>query len=245
MEMEEEITMGRLEIRFSRNTYYGQIFDLRLYRVTHMLLQGMGNHKVRGNLLVSQTFRLLHKSLYYNLTDICQSWRNPLKNLGLILEISSRGEGNLVGRPLEDCQGIQTFLYTTLIAVTLHPSQCKTSRNKRSSTKHHFAASNICKKRRLYIEFREIGWENWVIAPRGYMANYCHGECPYPLVELLNGSNHAILQTLVHSIEPEETPLPCCAPTKMSPLSMLFYDNDDNVVLRHYESMAVDECGCR
>ncbi|XDV43724.1 hypothetical protein PO909_012148 [Leuciscus waleckii] len=34
-------------------------------------------------------------------------------------------------------------------------------------------------------------------------------------------------------------------PIKLSPISMLYYDNNDNVVLRHYEDMVVDECGCR
>ncbi|KAM4807857.1 protein DVR-1-like [Rhinophrynus dorsalis] len=245
MEKEEKVTMGQLEVRFNQNTYYGSVFDLRLYRTLQMTLKGMGRHKMSRKLLVAQTFRLLHKSLYFNLTEICQSWKDPNKNLGLILEIFPRKEGPSMSPSLNECKGIQTFLYTSLLTVTLNPLQCKNPRRKRSYGKVPFTASNICKKRRLYVEFKDVGWQNWVIAPRGYMANYCHGECPYPLTEILNGSNHAILQTLVHSIEPDEIPLPCCVPTKMSPISMLFYDNNDNVVLRHYENMAVDECGCR
>ncbi|KAM9330629.1 protein DVR-1-like [Gastrophryne carolinensis] len=243
LEKVETITMGQLEVRFSQNTYYGQIFDLHLYRITQMSLKG--NQKASRKLVASQTFRLLHKSLYFNLTEICQSWRDPYKNLGLALEISPRKEGSSAAGPLEQCHEIQTFLYTSLLTVTLNPLQCKSSRKKRSYSKLSFTASNICKKRRLYVEFRDVGWQNWVIAPQGYLANYCHGECPYPLTEILNGSNHAILQTLAHSVDPDEIPLPCCVPTKMSPISMLFYDNNDNVVLRHYENMAVDECGCR
>ncbi|KAM4709068.1 protein DVR-1-like [Discoglossus pictus] len=240
MEKIERLTMGRLEIRFSRNTYYGQIFDLRLYRVLQMSLRGMGSNKLNRKLIVAQSFRLLHKSLYFNLTEICKSWSDPTRNMGLALEISPKKEGLL-----EECRDMQSFLYTSLLVVSLNPSQCKTQRKKRSLFKLSFTASNICKKRRLYVEFRDVGWQNWVIAPRGYMANYCFGECPYPLTEILNGSNHAILQTMVHSIDPDDIPLPCCVPIKMSPISMLFYDNSDNVVLRHYENMAVDECGCR
>lgn len=240
MEKEERVTMGQLELRFSQNTYYGRTFDLRLFRILQMSLKGMGSQKTSRKLLAAQTFRLLHKSLYFNLTDVCEIWRDPHKNLGLALEILHRRDGTL-----EECQGIQTFLYTSLLTVTLNPLQCKKPRKKRSYGKLPFLASNICKKRRLYVEFRDVGWQDWVIAPRGYLANYCYGECPYPLTEILNGSNHAILQTLAHSFDPEDIPLPCCVPTKMSPISMLFYDNSDNVVLRHYENMAVDECGCR
>ena len=30
---------------------------------------------------------------------------------------------------------------------------------------------NICRKRRRYIDFQEIGWHSWVIAPRGYLVS--------------------------------------------------------------------------
>ncbi|XP_075707268.1 protein DVR-1-like [Rhinoderma darwinii] len=245
MEKEEEVTMAQLELTFSQNAYYGRTFDLRLHRILQMSLKGMGSQKTSRKLLVAQTFRLLHKSLVFNLTDVCQVWRDPRKNLGLALEISHSKEGTLTHVKMDECQGMQTFFYSSLLAVSLNPLQCKKSRKKRSYNKLPLMASNICKKRRLYIEFRDVGWQNWVIAPRGYLANYCYGECPYPLTDLLNGSNHAILQTLAHSFEPEDIPLPCCVPTKMSSISMLFYDNNDNVVLRHYENMAVDACGCK
>ncbi|NWH92298.1 DVR1 protein, partial [Aegithalos caudatus] len=62
---------------------------------------------------------------------------------------------------------------------------------------------------------------------------------------LLNSTNHAVLQTMVHSLDPQGTPQPCCVPVRLSPISILYYDNSDNVVLRHYEDMVVDECGCR
>ncbi|XP_077108850.1 protein DVR-1-like [Ranitomeya variabilis] len=240
IEKEEQVTMSKLEVRFGKNAYYGQTFDLRLYRILQISLRGMGDQRSSRKLLAAQSFRLLHRSLYVNLTDVCQIWRAPHKNFGLDLEILHRKDGTL-----DDCPDVQSFLYTSLLMVTLNPLQCKKSRKKRSYGNLPFLASNICKKRRFYVEFRHVGWQNWVIAPRGYLANDCYGECPYPLAEILNGSNHAILQALAHSLDPEDIPLPCCVPTKMSPISMLFYDNNDNVVLKHYENMSVDECGCR
>ncbi|XP_040275729.1 protein DVR-1-like [Bufo bufo] len=240
MEKEEKVTMGQLELRFSQNNYYRRTFELRLYRILQMSLKGMRSQKTSRKLLAAQTFRPLHKSLHFNLTDTCQIWRDSHKNLGLTLEVLHSKEGMQ-----DECQDIHAFLHTSLLAVTLNPLHCKKPRKKRSYGKLTFMPSNICKKRRLYVDFRDVEWHNWVIAPRGYLANYCYGECPYPLTEVLNGSNHAILQTLAHSFEPEDIPLPCCVPTKMSPISMLFFDNNDNVVLKHYENMAVDQCGCR
>ncbi|XP_053329246.1 derriere protein-like [Spea bombifrons] len=243
VEKKEQITLGQLEIKFKRNTYDGQQFQLRLYRILQMSLKGMRQHKTNRKLLVAQSFRLLHKSLYFNLTKVAEDWTNPEKNMGLVLEIFQNATSTKSSST--HCEQINSFIHASLFTVSLDPSGCKTSRTKRSSSSSLPSPANICKKRNFYIDFKDVGWHNWVIAPRGYMANYCHGECPYPLTEMLKGTNHAVLQTLVHSTEPEITPLPSCAPTKLSPISMLYYDNNDNVVLRHYEDMVVDECGCR
>ncbi|XP_069819603.1 derriere protein-like [Dendropsophus ebraccatus] len=245
VETKEQVTLGQLEIKFKHNTYQGQDFQLRLYRPLHMALKSMRDHKSNRKLLFAQSFRLQHKSFSFNLTKVAQDWTNTKNNMGLILEISAQGNTSMVNQLSSSCEQIHSFIHASLLTVSLDPTSCKTPRIKRSTETSLPTPSNICKKRRLYIDFKDVGWQNWVIAPRGYMANYCHGECPYPLTEMLKGTNHAVLQTLVHSIEPEVTPLPCCAPTKLSPISMLYYDNNDNVVLRHYEDMVVDECGCK
>lgn len=39
--------------------------------------------------------------------------------------------------------------------------------------------------------------QDWVIAPQGYSAYYCEGECAFPLDSCMNATNHAILQSLV------------------------------------------------
>ncbi|KAM3936515.1 protein DVR-1-like [Leptodactylus fuscus] len=240
MESAEKVTMGRLELKFTQNSYYGRTFELRLYRILRMSLRGMDRQKASRKLLSAQTFSLLRKSLYINLTEVCQIWRNPHKNLGLALEILHRKEGTL-----DECQSIQTFLHTSLLTVSLNPLHCTKQRQKRSSNRFPFMPSSFCQRRRRYVDFRDLGWKNLVVAPRGYFANDCSGECPYPLTEILNSTNHAVLQTLVHSYEPEDVPPPCCIPTKLSPLSVLLYDDDGNIVLRHYDNMTVDECGCR
>lgn len=205
----------------------------------------MRDHNTSRKLLFAQSFRLLHKSLHFNLTKMAQDWTAFENNMGLVMEIFADGEETTGNKFSQLCEQIHSFVHISLVTVSLDPSSCKASRPKRSAESSLPTPSNLCKKRRLYIDFKDVGWQNWVIAPRGYMANYCHGECPYPLTEMLKGTNHAVLQTLVHSIEPDVTPLPCCAPTKLSPISMLYYDNNDNVVLRHYEDMVVDDCGCK
>nr|AKE98360.1 decapentaplegic protein [Nilaparvata lugens] len=102
-----------------------------------------------------------------------------------------------------------------------------------------------CRRHALYVDFADVGWNDWIVAPPGYDAYYCHGDCPFPLADHLNSTNHAIVQTLVHSVNPAAVPKACCVPTALSSISMLYVDEDDKVVLKNYQDMTVQGCGCR
>ncbi|KAG8517186.1 Embryonic growth/differentiation factor 1 [Galemys pyrenaicus] len=139
----------------------------------------------------------------------------------------------------------------SLLLVTLDPRLCHPLARPRRQAEPAVGGvpGGVCRARRLYVSFREVGWHRWVIAPRGFLANYCQGQCTLPAV--LPGPdgppslNHAVLRALMHAAAPGAHDLPCCVPARLSPISVLFFDNSDNVVLRHYEDMVVDECGCR
>ncbi|NXT65962.1 BMP8B protein, partial [Chaetops frenatus] len=102
----------------------------------------------------------------------------------------------------------------------------------------------VCRRHELYVSFQDLGWLDWVIAPQGYSAYYCEGECAFPLDSCMNATNHAILQSLVHLMKPEAVPKACCAPTKLSATSVLYYDSNNNVILKKHRNMVVKSCGC-
>ncbi|XP_037683547.1 bone morphogenetic protein 8A [Choloepus didactylus] len=109
---------------------------------------------------------------------------------------------------------------------------------------HGYNGRRVCRRHELYVSFQDLGWLDWVIAPQGYSAYYCEGECSFPLDSCMNATNHAILQSLVHLMKPETVPKACCAPTKLSATSVLYYDNSNNVILRKHRNMVVKACGC-
>uniref|UniRef100_A0A4X2LY45 TGF-beta family profile domain-containing protein n=1 Tax=Vombatus ursinus TaxID=29139 RepID=A0A4X2LY45_VOMUR len=102
-----------------------------------------------------------------------------------------------------------------------------------------------CGRKPLHVDFKELGWDDWIIAPLDYEAYHCEGVCDFPLRSHLEPTNHAIIQTLMNSMAPEAAPPSCCVPAKLSPISILYIDAGNNVVYKQYEDMVVETCGCR
>ncbi|XP_038144669.1 growth/differentiation factor 6-A [Cyprinodon tularosa] len=121
----------------------------------------------------------------------------------------------------------------------------RTAQSNRHGKRHGKKSKYRCSKKALYVNFKELGWDDWIIAPLGYEAHHCEGVCDFPLRSHLEPTNHAIIQTLMNSMDPNSTPPSCCVPTKLSPISILFTDAGNNVVYKQYEEMIVEQCGCR
>lgn len=240
--------MAQLGLDLGPNTYYnlGPELELALSLVQGPHVRGRATPKT-GKMFTLQSVPWPQGVLHFNLLDVAKRNNYPRKNLGLFLEILVKGgRASGVNFQLEDtCARLRRSLHASLLVVTLNPEQCHPPTRKRRAAIPASKASckNLCHRHQLFINFQDLGWHKWIIAPKGFMANYCHGDCPFSLTTSLNSSNYAFMQALMHAIDPA-VPQAVCIPTKLSPISMLYQDNDDNVILRHYENMVADECGC-
>uniref|UniRef100_A0ACB8F6M4 Bone morphogenetic protein 7 n=1 Tax=Sphaerodactylus townsendi TaxID=933632 RepID=A0ACB8F6M4_9SAUR len=206
--------------------------------------------------------------LVFDITATSNHWVvNPQHNLGLRLSVESidgysinPSIAGLIGR--HGPQNKQPFTVAFFKATEVHFRSIRSAggkpRNQKSKAPKNqeaFRGSNIgensssdqrqaCKKHELYVSFRDLGWQDWIIAPEGYAAYYCEGECAFPLNSYMNATNHAIVQTLVHFINPDTVPKPCCAPTQLNAISVLYFDDSSNVILKKYRNMVVRACGC-
>ncbi|KAL2079922.1 hypothetical protein ACEWY4_023715 [Coilia grayii] len=115
----------------------------------------------------------------------------------------------------------------------------------RLGKRHGRRSRSRCSKKPLHVNFRELGWDDWIIAPLDYEAYHCEGVCDFPLRSHLEPTNHAIIQTLMNSMRPGSMPPSCCVPSRLSPVSILYIDSGNNVVYKQYEDMVVEACGCR
>ncbi|XP_010214377.1 PREDICTED: bone morphogenetic protein 7-like [Tinamus guttatus] len=102
-----------------------------------------------------------------------------------------------------------------------------------------------CQRHPLSVDFEEIGWSGWIISPRGYNAYHCKGACPFPLGENMRPTNHATVQSIINALKLSEgVSSPCCVPDKLYSINLLYFDDDENVVLKQYDDMVAGSCGC-
>ncbi|XP_018582859.2 bone morphogenetic protein 4 [Scleropages formosus] len=179
--------------------------------------------------------------------------RDRLPNHGLAVEVLhlhrtpyQQGRHVRISRSLHQVPGEDWNQLRPLLVTFGHDGKGHplTRRTKRSSKQRGRKRNRNCRRHSLYVDFSDVGWNDWIVAPPGYQAFYCHGECPFPLADHLNSTNHAIVQTLVNSVN-TNIPKACCVPTELSAISMLYLDEHDKVVLKNYQEMVVEGCGCR
>ncbi|KAG7259091.1 hypothetical protein CRUP_000043, partial [Coryphaenoides rupestris] len=90
-----------------------------------------------------------------------------------------------------------------------------------------------CQRLPLYVDFEEIGWSGWIVSPRGYNAYHCKGSCPFPLGQNMRPSNHATVQSIINALKlTRGIETPCCVPDKLFSINLLYFDDDENVVLK-------------
>lgn len=245
--------------------------ELRLYRhqIQDALSGEPGLHRInvyevlkppRPGQLITQlldTRLVRHNASRWESFDVSPAvlrWtRERRPNYGLAVEVlplnqTSRHQGkhvrisrSLHEEPGEDWEQLRPLLVTFGHDGKGHPL---TRRPKRSPKPKGRKRNRNCRRHALYVDFSDVGWNDWIVAPPGYQAYYCHGECPFPLADHLNSTNHAIVQTLVNSVN-NNIPKACCVPTELSAISMLYLDEHDKVVLKNYQEMVVEGCGCR
>lgn len=247
-------------------SFKNQTFLISIYQV-------LQEHQHRDSDLFLLDTRVVWASeegwLEFDITATSNLWvLTPQHNMGLQLSvvtqdglhISPRAAG-LVGRdgPYDKQPFMVAFFRVSGVHVRTTRSASgrrrQQSRNRstqsqdvsRVSSASDYNSSELktaCRKHELYVSFQDLGWQDWIIAPKGYAANYCDGECSFPLNAHMNATNHAIVQTLVHLMNPEYVPKPCCAPTKLNAISVLYFDDNSNVILKKYRNMVVRACGC-
>ncbi|CAL8300870.1 unnamed protein product [Lota lota] len=216
----------------------------------------------RGNLITTRLVPLYTQGWeVFNVTQTVSKWIGDRQENNGILVVTTLSSGVW----LESAPERQPTDRTAYLVVFSDDARTEISGNKSIHHEHGNAASTNdhherrrraiptflrgrpqpCQRAPLFVDFEEIGWAGWIISPRGYNANHCKGSCPFPLGESLRATNHATVQSIMHALKlSDDVGSPCCVPDKLQSISLLYFDDEENVVLKQYDDMVAVSCGC-
>lgn len=123
-----------------------------------------------------------------------------------------------------------------------HPSLQQSHRPVRATAVE--TRSPLCQREDMWVDFQKLGWTQWIIYPKRFNAFRCGGSCPTPVGEKFSPTNHAFMQSMLKLHHSDKVPFLSCVPTRLSPLSTLYYENG-KIVTRHHRDMVVEQCGCQ
>lgn len=245
--------------RHFRHVFHDRKITLYVFRVVR-LRSNSGNSTSTNSLTLEliTSIRISIKHVgwkKFDLQETVQKWFGGPLGQRLSLLIDCAGCGSLV-QPMffaEDhskdphtrrhsetaaaARGYRPFLAIVTEPVPLH-------RVRRRALDCDSRTTQCCKKS-LYISFKMLQWDDWIIAPQGYFANYCMGDCSrrgrtpdtfskfhtHVIEEYKNRNLSATIQQ-------------CCAPSKLAAMSLIYFDQDLNIIKTDLPNMIVDECGC-
>ncbi|XP_028296931.1 inhibin beta A chain-like [Gouania willdenowi] len=153
------------------------------------------------------------------------------------------GKSNLLQRNNQRDQSHRPFLMAIV-----RQGDSGDSRRRRKRGLECDGKVRVCCKRQFYVNFKVIGWDDWIIAPTGYHANYCEGECPTHVASItgsmLSFHSSILNHYRMRGYSPFQNLRSCCVPTRLRAMSMLYHGEEQKIIKKDIKDMIVEECGC-
>lgn len=161
--------------------------------------------------------------------------------------IVSKNRTSKIQRVLTSMDIYERAEFRERLGQTMFNQSTKIRRLRRSNNQNTVQANSTetCTRHELNVDFADIGLSSIIVAPANYAAYQCKGKCESPLTQDHQPTNHATIQAIVHKMGlVQGVEKPCCVPTKLQSVSILYLENE-HVVLKKYEDMVAERCGCR
>ncbi|CAL7937285.1 unnamed protein product [Xylocopa violacea] len=103
--------------------------------------------------------------------------------------------------------------------------------------------SKKCCRHELTVMFKDLKGFEFIVYPKTFDAGYCKGRCP---PRYNPAHHHALLQSLLWKEDRKKVPKPCCAPSKLDQLMIVYFDENDSTQLKvsFWKNIQVLECAC-
>ena len=169
---------------------------------------------------------------------------DSLKSLHPSMEERTDNQGNIRGRRKRSTKGSNSVdINMDGIKISVKRRNKHVPNHKNPTREKRFVTDDACHLEESKVTFSDIGYD-FIHRPISYKANKCVGRCTFPITR--PSTKHAIIHAILHNLFPSSEEPPCCVPTKLNPISILYF-NDNNVMeyIYEYQDMKATECGCR
>ncbi|KAG9480729.1 hypothetical protein GDO78_012278 [Eleutherodactylus coqui] len=263
-----ELHLFKLKPRPTEQAYFKRHHFCQIS--VHLVLDKNKMHLPQGRKLLSSKLVPIHSSGWevFSITQAVRSWSDESHNYGILVTVRNLGGGpadaNIIrfasGRDHHESKQPMLVLFTDdgrrgVVSLSNQPDGLPLAipnepyapaPNRTRMTRALQEGGYLpCQRHPLYVDFEEIGWSGWIISPRGYNAYHCKGSCPFPLGQNMRPTNHATVQSIINALKlTQGVNSPCCVPDKLFSINLLYFDDDENVVLKQYDDMVAGSCGC-
>ncbi|XP_022912819.1 bone morphogenetic protein 2-like [Onthophagus taurus] len=231
-----------------------QLINLNNSNINENMTENPDIHKLLNVIYVSSSYSGWQ---IFKVQNVIQNWLKSEPNLGFLLTCTDSSDVPLqLNIARKSNQKFQPIL-VIYVKKKFSRNHAKISHlNKRLNRNRIFQNSldfktinrlplttSGCNKQIWYISFQEMGWNNFILAPDGFMAFQCRGSCISTISSSPTTTNHGLLKHLFHSFVYVKKP--CCVPDTYKSLVIMFLDRFQNVIIKNYDDMIVDSCACR
>ena len=125
--------------------------------------------------------------------------------------------------------------------ITLELSKPKFQRRRRS-LECDIGTTSCCRSS-LIVEFKDIGWDSWIVRPKLFNAYQCKGSCD----QFIPNSRTDILKRAAKARNPKSKLGFCCSGSKFEGLPLLYFSEENgvkNLYSKTVKGIVVKQCGC-
>ncbi|KAK2587319.1 hypothetical protein KPH14_003038 [Odynerus spinipes] len=182
--------------------------------------------------------------LEIDVTELAIAWLlDERENLGLELEFLQKG---LPTRRVLDLPALNVFTTASDVSIGRRrkrgaPEQLLSLHKGRRTECR--GDNKKCCRHEMTVIFKDLKGFEFIVQPKTFDAGYCKGRCP---PRYNPAHHHALLQSLIWKEDRRKAPRPCCAPSKLAELEILYFDENDSTSLKvsNWKNMRVLECAC-
>ncbi|XP_006817090.1 bone morphogenetic protein 2-like [Saccoglossus kowalevskii] len=191
--------------------------------------------------------------LEFTITTAVKRWvASPDKNFGLEIHVENiPNEENYNVSNIEfdspNCDNTSSNkplaqMYETFEPILEVMTISERSRHVRSSSDGCMSSATCCASP-LYVSFEDLGWNYWILAPRGFNTAFCTGSCIPVYTSDKSNLPRSYFWHRASLTSPEKNY--CCGPTKVKPLRVLYVSQDGTYGITSLNDFIVQKCGCR